>query len=269
MGKPPFPTSDELIAPPSWRCIDFISDLHLHDGAPKTTAALERYLQETPADAVLILGDLFEAWVGDDMRSQAYEARCTAMLRHAGQRLHLAIMVGNRDFLLGPAMLEACSAHALADPTTLEAWGHRFLLTHGDELCLADEAYLRFKSQVRQLPWQTAFLAHPLEARMAQAKQMREASQAHQANQGRQEWADVDEAMAGEWMSEFDAPALIHGHTHQPSTEPFGGLHTRAHGQSCPRMRHVLTDWDLDHGNIHRAEVLRITPDKIERISLL
>jgi UDP-2,3-diacylglucosamine hydrolase len=267
MGKPPFPAPDTLIAPPSWRCIDFISDLHLHEGLPRTTEALSSYLRSTPADAVLILGDLFEAWVGDDMRQQPYEAHCTHLLNQAAQRLYLGIMVGNRDFLLGQAMLSACHAHPLGDPTLLDAWGERLLLVHGDALCLADQAYLRFRSQVRQPAWQTAFLANPLDARLAQARQMRDASQAHQQGKVPQDWADVDEAAAARWMQAADAPTLIHGHTHRPQTSPFGGAHQLPSGQTRPRVRHVLSDWDLDHGPA-RAEVLRLRPEGIRRLSL-
>jgi UDP-2,3-diacylglucosamine hydrolase len=274
MGEPPFPAPDTFHAPPSWRCIDFISDLHLHEALPRTTAALAAYLRETPADAIFILGDLFEAWVGDDMRTQPYEAQCTAMLAEAGHRLHLGIMVGNRDFLLGPEMLAACHAHHLADPTVLTAFGQRTLLIHGDELCLADEAYLRFRAQVRQPGWQRPFLAAPLDARLAQAKQMREASQAHQQSlqaRGAQPsnevaaagspapmWDDINEAAAGLWMQSAQATRLIHGHTHHPQDQAFG----------IPGgMRHVLSDWDLDHGPT-RGEVLRFTAQGLQRVPL-
>jgi UDP-2,3-diacylglucosamine hydrolase len=256
MGKLPFPAPDTLHAPPSWRCIDFISDLHLHDGLPATTQALSNYLQHTPADAVMMLGDIFEAWVGDDMRSQPYEAQCVDILSQAGRRLYLGMMVGNRDFLLGSEMLQACQAHPLADPTIMEAWGQRALLIHGDELCLSDVAYLKFRAQVRQSSWQQAFLAHPLQARLDQARQMRQASQTHQHAQMVSDWADVDEATATSWMDAAATATLIHGHTHRPGSEPFG-----------KGTRHVLSDWDLDHGQ-SRAEVLRWTPTGFARISL-
>lgn len=255
---PPFPHPDIFNAPPSWRCIDFISDLHLHDGLPRTTETLAHYLRSTPADAVFMLGDVFEAWVGDDMRDQPYEAACTALLAEAGSRLHLGIMVGNRDFLLGEAMLSACHAHRLQDPTLLRAFGQSFLLIHGDELCLADQGYLKFRAQVRTPQWQSGFLAHPLEARLAQARQMREASQTHQHAQGPETWADVDEEAAGEWMSAAGAATLIHGHTHRPCDEPFG---------PAGGKRHVLSDWDMDHGH-RRAQVLRLTVQGLERIDL-
>lgn len=262
MGKPPFPrTPHTLIAPPTWRCIDFISDLHLHEGLPGTTQALADYLANTSADAVLILGDLFEAWVGDDMRTQPYEAECTRILAQAGQRLHLGVMVGNRDFLLGTDMLSACHAHPLGDPTVLLAWGGRTLLTHGDALCLADTDYLHFRAQVRQAAWQQSFLAKPLDERLDQARRMREASQAHQQVQASTSmgWADVDEGAATDWMRGAQSLRLIHGHTHQPGDHPFG---------PPGGMRHVLSDWDLDHAQHPRAQILRLTEAGLQRLAL-
>jgi len=256
MGLPTYPGAPTFDAPPSWRCIDFISDLHLHEGLPRTTEALARHLADTPADAVFILGDLFEAWVGDDMRQEPHEAHCLDFLRQAASRLWLGIMVGNRDFLLGDAFLSDCNAHRLPDPTVLNAFGERALLIHGDELCLADEKYLQFRDQVRQPPWQQAFLSSPLTARLAQARQMRAASQAHQQDQNEAQHADVDEAAASLWMAASDCKTLIHGHTHRPATQAFG-----------QGVRHVLSDWDLDHA-APRAEVLRWQPTGISRVSL-
>ena len=256
MGKPAFPGAHPLPAPPSWRCIDFISDIHLHEGLPNTTATLERYLSETPADALFILGDLFEAWVGDDMRTEPYEARCLGLLREFANQRWLGIMVGNRDFLLGDTFLRACGAHALPDPTALHAFGQHALLIHGDELCLADTQYLAFRSQVRQPAWQQAFLAHPLAARLAQARQMRAASQAHQQVSEQALYADVDEAAAADWLDAAGCDMLIHGHTHRPGSQPFGG-----------RVRHVLSDWELDHGH-PRAEALRWTANGLQRVAL-
>lgn len=258
-GELPFPSSPgQLDAPPSWRCIDFISDIHLDASLPSTTQCLQRYLATTSADAVLILGDLFEAWVGDDVRASPYEAKCVAMLADAGKRLHLGVMVGNRDFLLGQDLIKACHAHALIDPTVLHAWDQTFLLMHGDELCLSDTEYLRFRQQVHHATWQQQFLAQPLLHRLAAAKQMRDASQAHQKTHTPLSWADVDEPAAAAWMRECGAQHLIHGHTHHPVTESFGD-----------GTRHVLSDWDLDHTQPHRAEVLRLTANGLERINLI
>jgi UDP-2,3-diacylglucosamine hydrolase len=254
MGKPAFPGAHPLQAPPSWRCIDFISDIHLHEGLPKTTAALERYLSESPADALFILGDLFEAWVGDDMCHEPYEARCLSMLRKFASRRWLGVMVGNRDFLLSDAFIRNCGAHALPDPTVLRAFSQHALLIHGDELCLADTKYLAFRAQVRQAAWRQTFLANPLAARLEQARQMRAASQAHQQASAEIQYADVDEAIASEWLSAAGCNLLIHGHTHRPGSQPFAG-----------HVRHVLSDWDLDHQH-KRAEVLRWDASGLQRI---
>jgi UDP-2,3-diacylglucosamine hydrolase len=252
-----FPEAPTLTASPEWRCIDFLSDVHLHESLPRTTATLARYLAETPADALFILGDLFEAWVGDDMRHEPYEAACTEILSRAAEKRPLFIMVGNRDFLIGNAFLTACGATALPDPTVLHAFGQRVLLMHGDELCLADVEYLKFRTQVRLPSWQQGFLAHPLPARLAQARQMREASQAHQQSVSSDAaYADVDVVCAGDWMRAAQANVLIHGHTHRPTSEAFG-----------IGTRHVLSDWDLDtkHGE-PRAQVLRWAAAGFERI---
>lgn len=253
---PPFPAALEVQAPPSWRCIDFISDLHLHEGLPATTEALARYLDATPADAVFVLGDLFEAWVGDDMRREPHAAHCLAMLRAFAQRRWLGLMVGNRDFLLGCDFITDCQAHALPDPTVLTAFGQRALLVHGDSLCLSDTGYQAFRAQVRQPGWQRAFLAHPLSARLAQAQQMRAASQAHQQTNAQALEADVDEAAARHWLQAAHCNWLIHGHTHRPESTPFAGA-----------TRHVLSDWDLDHGP-GRAEALRWQALGLSRIAL-
>src|SRR5690606_15993301 len=133
-------------------------------------------------------------------------------------------------------MAQACHAHLLPDPTVLEAFGQRTLLVHGDELCLADETYLRFREQVRQQGWQDAFLSRPLSERLLVARQMREESARLQGTQTPQEWADVDEPMADPWMRAARASHLVHGHTHRPQSQPFG---------TQGGTRHVLTDWHL------------------------
>lgn len=238
-----------LHAPPSWRCIDFISDLHLHDGHPRTFEAFQRFLRGTTADAVFILGDLFEAWVGDDMRHQPFEADCTHELAAAGARLSLYLMVGNRDFLLGAAMARACNASLLDDPTVLHAFGQRHVLTHGDAWCLEDTDYQAFRAQSRSAAWQSRFLSQTLDARLAAARAMREASESRKHDLRQENWADVTPQAAAHALTAAQADQLIHGHTHRPGTQPF----------ALPgAQRHVLSDWDLDHAP-HRAEVFRLS----------
>jgi len=245
----------EFRAPETWRTVDFISDLHLQPGLPRTYQAFAAHLRNTPADAVFILGDLFEAWVGDDMRYTGFEAEVAEALEDASSLRSLAFMAGNRDFLVGGEMLQECGVMALSDPTVLVAFGERLLLTHGDALCLDDQAYRRFRAEVRSEPWRQAFLARPLAERRALAARMRDASMAHQRSQDPSSWADIDVATAVSWMHEAGAPLMVHGHTHRPGTQELAPGFTRV----------VLSDWELDAG-APRAEVLRLTRHGLERV---
>ena len=249
----PLPAFFEIGALSHWRAVDFISDLHLCDSMPRTFDAWAGHMASTPADAVFILGDLFEVWVGDDVRSRPFERRCLEVLAQAATRVQLAFMAGNRDFLLGAAMLRDCGAMGLPDPSVLTAWGQRMLLSHGDALCIDDLPYQAFRREVRSPAWQTAFLARPLDERLQAAAQMRRASQARQRFDGDRD-ADVDTGHAVQWMHAGGAAELVHGHTHRP------GSNALAPGFK----RHVLSDWDLDHAD--RAEVLRLSRDGLDRL---
>jgi UDP-2,3-diacylglucosamine hydrolase len=244
-------------APDAWRAIDFISDLHLAEDMPRTFAAWQGHLLRTPADAVFILGDLFEVWVGDDARHRAFGRRCADVLAEASRQRTLAIMVGNRDFLLGAEMLREGGAIGLPDPTVLCAWGQRLLLTHGDALCLADEPYMAFRREVRSPAWQQAFLARPLDERMRIAAEIRHASKTRQQFDGNLA-LDIDAAEAVRWMRQQATPEMVHGHTHRPGSS-----------QLAPGYRrHVLSDWDLDHdAAVPRAEVLRLTRGGLVRVA--
>jgi UDP-2,3-diacylglucosamine hydrolase len=246
----------EVVAPPAWRCIDFISDLHLADATPRTFAAWRSYLLTTRADAVFILGDLFEAWVGDDARFDGFEAEGAAVLTAAAAQRHLGFMVGNRDFMLGHAMLAACGVHALPDPSVLCAFDQRVLLTHGDAWCIADVAYQQFRRQMRDPVWQAQALARPLAARRAVARSIRSESE-RKAVEHRGEWADVDTPTALEWLRRTRSDTLVHGHTHRPATESLAPGFTR----------HVLSDWELDHATPARAQVLRWQADGWVRLA--
>lgn len=258
MAAPPLPADlATLQAPAAWQAIDFISDLHLAEDTPHGVAAWQRYLRETRADAVFILGDLFEIWVGDDARHAGFEAHGAAILADSASRRPTAFMCGNRDFLLGREMLEACGVTALADPTVLCAFGARTLLTHGDALCVADLDYQQFRRQVRSPQWQRDFLAQPLAERRAQARAMREISEQRKATQAPEAWVDVDTDAALAWLRQAGAQTLIHGHTHRPASQ------TLAPGL----VRHVLSDWELDHGAQPRAEVLRWQAGGLTRLA--
>ena len=257
------PPLAELAASPSWRTVDFISDLHLNDDEPATFSVWQHYLQHTPADAVFILGDLFEVWVGDDAVSAdfsapaqlSFEDRCARVLAQTGSRLALFFMHGNRDFLVGPAFMDACHATLLDDPTVLSFAGQRWLLSHGDALCLDDFDYMEFRRQVRSPGWQRSFLAKPLAERQAMAREMRRQSEARKRSS--MDYADVDSNAARQWLQAAQAPTLIHGHTHKPA------LHDLGDGLS----RVVLSDWDAG-ASVPRAEVLRLDGSGLRRIAL-
>lgn len=243
-------------APAGWRAIDFLSDLHLDAAHPRTFEGWRHELLDTPADAVFLLGDVFEAWVGDDARHQGFERACAAVLAEAARRRAVAFLPGNRDFLVGREMLDACGVTLLADPTLLTAWGSRWLLAHGDALCSADLAYQQFRAQVREPAWQRAFLARPLAERQALARHMRETSEATKAGQSAEAWADVDADAALMALRDAGATQLLHGHTHKPGRVELHAGHAR----------HVLSDWDFDV-QPSRGDVLRLTPTGLQRLT--
>ena len=253
----------EIIAPADWAAIDFISDLHLQAENPATLAAWKAYMARTPASALIILGDLFEVWVGDDcLAPQAiahadhgvahtepptpsFAAECAAVIRATAQRMPVFIMAGNRDFLMGPALMEACQATALADPCTLIFGGSRWLLSHGDALCTDDLPYQAFRRQVRSSAWQSAFLARPLAERVAIAADIR--SRSENTKRSTSHYIDLNPDACKQWLEMADAPQLIHGHTHQPGQ----------HSLSAQQTRTVLSDWDFD-ARPHRGDLLRL-----------
>lgn len=236
----------------------FISDLHLGPDTPHTQAALLGALARLEADALFILGDLFEAWVGDDALSQPFaQAVAQGLL---GLPCPVYFQHGNRDFLLGAAMAETCGMALLDELCTLQAFGQTWLLAHGDAQCVDDLPYQAFRAQVRTPAWQAAFLARSLPERLALAAQMRDASQSsQQARQGMGlPFADPDPAVCRHLLQAAGARTLIHGHTHRPGRFVLGdGL-----------AREVLSDWDADHSVSPRAEVLALSAAGIQRLPL-
>jgi UDP-2,3-diacylglucosamine hydrolase len=243
-------TFGTLQAPSHWRAVDLISDLHLQASDPVTFEAWRKQMHASTADAVLLLGDVFEVWVGDDaVAHDPFLQACADVLRQASARMQVGFTPGNRDFLVGPAFLQSCGVQALQDPTLL-VWGtQRILLSHGDALCLEDEAYQRFRALARTEAWQCDFLARPLPERLALAANMREQSKAH--NQQVSYFSDADADMTRSWLQGADCPLLIHGHTHRPADH------------SVPELpgaqRLVLGDWSAQAPV--RGEVLRLWSD--------
>lgn len=247
----------ELRAESAWASLDFISDVHLHAGDMPTFEAWRRYLLNCDADALFILGDLFEAWPGDDAAdAPGFAQDCALALAQVSSTRPVFLMHGNRDFLLGDSMAQRCGLRLLPDPTVLDFAGVRWLLSHGDALCLADADYQRFRAEVRAPAWQSRFLAKPLAEREAMARDMRDASQAHQRVAA--PWADVDDAAALAWLQTAGARTLIHGHTHRPQTHTLVAHHQRI----------VLSDWDAS-ATPSRMQALRLRDDgSVQRIEL-
>ena len=240
-------------APPHWRAIEMLSDVHLQPEAPRTFDAWRTQMLRSDADAVFILGDLFEAWVGDDSRDDAFEHRCAEVLREVAAHKVVAFMPGNRDFMLGDAMLAHCGMRALPDATVLHAFGHRTVLSHGDALCLEDVEYQKFRAMVHSPAWRATVMLLPLAERRERARAMRDASTAHQAQRSPALWADVDAAAALQLLDAAGSNVLIHGHTHRPGRVTL----------SPTAVRHVLSDWDFD-GAAPRGNVIRISAQGLQ-----
>ena len=253
MSAPPIA---ELAAGPTWRAVDIISDLHLQASEPATFAAWRHFMETSEGDAVFILGDLFEVWAGDDvLDAPGFAADCGRVLREAASRRPVFFLHGNRDFLVGDAFSRATGVQLLADPTVLAFAGSRWLLTHGDALCLGDTEYLRFRTLVRDPAFQHRFLEQPLAVRQQVAQSLR--SESESRKQSGATYADVDRDEALAWLAAANADTLIHGHTHRPAEHALDAGHRRV----------VLTDWDVD-AQPPRGEVLRLSSAGMRRLPL-
>lgn len=217
--------------------IHLISDLHLHADAPWLGELFRRTLRQWAGhiDALYILGDLFEYWVGDD-DDDAFARSMVAAMRDFSRHTPLYVMHGNRDFLLGAGFAAASGATLLPDPHPLQAYDRHYLLSHGDALCGDDTAYQQFRAMVRQPVWQQAFLLKPLAERHAIARHIREQSESRKQQDGPNEISDVTEDAVLALLAANPGCTLIHGHTHRPARH-----HYPLAGQS--RERWVIQDW--------------------------
>ncbi|MFT4614431.1 MAG: UDP-2,3-diacylglucosamine hydrolase [Bacteroidia bacterium] len=212
----------------------FISDLHLTPARPEITRALDNFLSEhRSSDALYILGDLFETWVGDD-DNDALANQVRSLLQTftlAGPAVH--ILHGNRDFLLAQRFCTDTGTNLLAEGGVIDLYGTPTLLLHGDTLCTDDRDYQALRHDLRQPLWQANFLQQSLAERRDQAAQLRNLSQAALAHKA-EAITDVNAKAVDLAMAQHGVAQLIHGHTHRP------GRHTNALGE-----RLVLGDWDL------------------------
>jgi len=217
----------------------FISDLHLSNERPQTSELFIHFLQHQAldADALYILGDLFEVWLGDDMILPDYQPAIDAMKKLSDSGVPLYFMHGNRDFLLGETFAALTGATLLDDPSVIDLYGQPTLLLHGDTLCTDDTAYQEFRTMVRNPQWQAEMLAKTPQERLALAKQYREISQTETGNKT-QDIMDVNQQTLEQLMREKTINKMIHGHTHRPAIHDFEIDNNAA-------QRIVLGDWYL------------------------
>lgn len=232
----------------------FVSDLHLDESRPAIVAQFERFLDEVApgAEALYILGDLFEYWVGDDSIALPFPARIASRIKAASARVPIRFMRGNRDFVASGGFAAGTGATLIDDPTEIDLYGTRTLLLHGDTLCTGDTAYQAFRRQVRDPRWQEAALARPIAERIAIAQDLRLKSEG--AKQGKaMAIMDVEPQAVEEAFAASGCTQMIHGHTHRPAR------HVHVVG-GVERVRWVLADW------YERASYLEATPRGIRMV---
>ncbi|KLI99092.1 UDP-2,3-diacylglucosamine diphosphatase [Luteimonas sp. FCS-9] len=229
----------------------FLSDLHLDPARPAITELFAAFLdgEARQAEALYVLGDLFESWVGDDDPSEAGALVAGRLRALADAGVPVAFMHGNRDFLVGDAWARRAGLRILPDPAVILLHGRPVLLTHGDLLCTDDVEYQAIRAQTRDPRWQAQMLAQPLAARLAFAQQARAASQARAGalrEAGTMETVtDVAPATVAEWFVRYGVDTMIHGHTHRPAIHDL-----QVAGRACRRI--VLGDW-FEQGSLLRA----------------
>ena len=227
----------------------FIADLHLDAERPHITAMFGEFLaREAPdAKALYILGDLFEAWVGDDDPSDTGAFVASRLKALSGSGVQIYFIRGNRDFLLGDAYARRAGMTILPDPAVILLHGTPTLIGHGDLLCTDDLAYQQFRAQTRDPRWQSQFLSQPLSARLDFAGQARAASKARygelQAAGTSETITDVSPTTVASTFSRYGIHRMIHGHTHRPAI----------HEEADDSTRIVLGDW-YHHGSVLRVD---------------
>lgn len=230
----------------------FIADLHLCTEEPAITAGFLHFLRREAqhAEALYILGDLFEAWIGDDDPNPLHAEVATALRQ---LNIPCYFIHGNRDFLVGKRFARAAGMTLLPQEQVLELYGRRVLIMHGDTLCTDDEGYQRYRQKVQQRWLQRVFLALPLFVRQRIARKMRNGSK--QANRNKDlAIMDVNPQAVVDAMSRHQVPCLIHGHTHRPAVHALNinGL---------PAERLVLGAWHEE------GSMIKVGPDEIALIS--
>ena len=235
----------------------FVSDLHLSSSRPDANRVFLEFLSQvaSKADRLYILGDLFEYWAGDDDLSDAFNHSIVAGLAATvSGGVPVMLMHGNRDLLLSRTFANATGANLLPDPTSVDLYGTRTLLMHGDTLCTDDQRYQSFRRRVRSAFWQQLFMLQPLSWRRRQIERARRISESEKRTKSAQIMDVTPEAVTNAFR-ECGCDRLIHGHTHRPARHE----HT-VDGRRCERW--VLSDW------YQTGQYLRVTRDGCESILL-
>lgn len=222
----------------------FISDLHLSNERPAINTLFLDFLRSraTQAQALYILGDLFEYWIGDDVASLPdYQPLISGLRSLTQSGVPVYVMHGNRDFLIGQGFEKITGCQLLADPIVISLYGENTLLMHGDTLCTDDVAYLKFRSMVRNPDWVKMFLAKTIPERVAIVRDYREISKTATAAK-KPEIMDVNQGAVQAVLREHGVRHLIHGHTHRPAQHRFDL-------DGTPVRRTVLGDW-YDQGSV-------------------
>ncbi|HKJ18066.1 MAG TPA: UDP-2,3-diacylglucosamine diphosphatase [Xanthomonadales bacterium] len=222
----------------------FISDLHLEESRPQISALLLRLLNgpARDADALYILGDLFEFWIGDDVLTETARQVAEGIRRLSDSGVPCYFMHGNRDFLIGTSFTELAGLELLPETLVIDLYGEPTLVLHGDTLCTDDVEYQAFRKQVRNPDWQAMFLAQSVESRLNIAQQARDASKQHTAGAS-MEIMDVNQKAVIAAFQDHDVNRMIHGHTHRPA------FHKHVLDDGSEARRTVLADW-YENGSV-------------------
>ena len=223
----------------------FISDLHIDASRPAIARQFLSFLEQQArhAEALYILGDLFESWVGDDAADGSQTAAIQGIRALTSSGVPCFVMHGNRDFLLAARFCEDSGAEIVSDPIMASLYGERILVMHGDALCTDDHAYQRLRATVRDPDWQRRFLKLSIDARRALAGAARAGSQAHTAAAG-YAVTDVNDESVALALRTSGLSTLLHGHTHRPAIHAI-----EVDERPCTRI--VLGDW-YDQGSVLR-----------------
>jgi UDP-2,3-diacylglucosamine hydrolase len=234
----------------------FISDLHIDASRPAIVQQFLSFLEAEAArgEALYILGDLFESWIGDDAPDSAQEAAIAGLRALTASGVPCFVMHGNRDFLLSTRFCRESGAELLSDPVIVTLYGERILVMHGDALCTDDRPYQRLRATVRDSDWQRRFLGLYIKARRALAGAARAGSQAHTAAMD-YSITDVNANSVASVLRDTGLSTLLHGHTHRPAIHAF-----EMSGRPCTRI--VLGDW------YEQGSLLRWDQDGPELVSL-